>query len=72
MADGEPAGAFVARVTVVEPLGPESLVTVAVAGQELVCKLDGERIPRLDETLRLRADPGRLHLFERDSGKALA
>jgi multiple sugar transport system ATP-binding protein len=69
--DGE-AGRFEARVSVVEPLGPESLVTIAFAGQELVAKLDGERPPAVDERLALAADPSRLHVFDRDSGKALA
>ncbi len=52
----------------VEPLGPESLVTVALAGHEIACRVPPKSVRRAGEKVCLAVDPGRLHLFDRSSG----
>ena len=55
----------------VEPLGSEALVTVALAGQEISCRLPPRTIRRAGEEVHLAIDPERLHLFDRASGQRL-
>ncbi|MBI1779360.1 MAG: sn-glycerol-3-phosphate ABC transporter ATP-binding protein UgpC [Proteobacteria bacterium] len=71
LADGPAAGRFEARVSIVEPLGPESLITVLFAGQEVVAKADGDAAPGIGTPLQLEANLQRLHLFDQTSGMAL-
>ena len=55
----------------VEPLGSEALVTVALAGQEISCRLPPRTVRRAGEEVHLAIDPERLHLFDRASGQRL-
>jgi ABC-type sugar transport system ATPase subunit len=55
----------------VEPLGPDTLVTVAVAGAELACRLPPRSVRQVGEPVTLRLDPARLHLFDRATGRRL-
>ncbi len=71
LADGPSPCRLEASVAIVEPLGPETLITVAFAGQELVAKADGDAAPAIGAALALAATPGRLHLFDQASGNAL-
>jgi ABC-type sugar transport system ATPase subunit len=56
---------------VVEPLGSDTLVLLAVAGRELIARLPPHVPVRPGESLRLWPDLERLHLFEAGSGRAL-
>ena len=61
-----------ARIVVVEPLGAETLLTLAVPGGELVARVP----PRVDLTagmsLKAYLDMAKCHAFDRESGDALA
>ncbi|MGH7067024.1 MAG: ABC transporter ATP-binding protein [Acetobacteraceae bacterium] len=68
--DAAPAGRFLLTGTAltIEPLGPESLVTIALAGQEIACRAPPKSVRRAGEEVRLAVDPERLHLFDRATG----
>jgi multiple sugar transport system ATP-binding protein len=55
---------FDAVVEVVEPLGAEILLDVAVAGQSVVCRVDPSVKARPHEKIRLTFVPERVHFFE--------
>jgi multiple sugar transport system ATP-binding protein len=59
----------------VEPLGPESLITVMTgadrgSGSLVTARLFGDEEPRLEKRVALRPDPEKLHLF-RESGERI-
>jgi multiple sugar transport system ATP-binding protein len=56
--------AFDAVVEVVEPLGSEILLDVAVAGQSVVCRVEPSVKARPHEKIRLVLVPERIHFFE--------
>ncbi|MDN5786074.1 ABC transporter ATP-binding protein [Pseudorhodobacter sp.] len=64
-------GSFEGRVTVLEPLGAETLAYVDIGGQEVVAHADGRKPPALGALVSLAVDPANLHLFGPD-GMALA
>ncbi|MEL6600840.1 MAG: sn-glycerol-3-phosphate ABC transporter ATP-binding protein UgpC [Pseudomonadota bacterium] len=70
MSEGD--GALAGTVSVVEPLGPDALIYVDVAGQEVIAKASGRTPPKVGETVQLTADPDALHLFDAQTGEALA
>ena len=55
----------------VEPLGPDTLVAMTVAGAKspAACRRAVSRQP--GEAVTLAIDPARLHLFDRESGNAI-
>ncbi len=55
----------------VEPLGPDTLVAMQVAGAEIACRLPPRSVRRAGETVTLAIDPTRIHLFDRVSGQRL-
>jgi ABC-type sugar transport system ATPase subunit len=55
----------------VEPLGPDTLVAMQVAGAEIACRLPPRSVRRAGETVTLAVDPARIHLFDRVSGQRL-
>jgi multiple sugar transport system ATP-binding protein len=65
VAADRPTGAFVieARVEVIEPLGPDTLVYAQAGGRELVAKADSKVTLRRGDVVTLVADPGALHVF---------
>ncbi|SDW95295.1 ABC transporter ATP-binding protein [Roseicitreum antarcticum] len=64
-------GLFSGTVSVLEPLGTETLVYVDIGGgHEVIAKADGRTPPRLGETVHLHADAANMHLFD-TSGEAL-
>ncbi len=67
------AGALVveARVTVMEPLGPDTLVYAQFGTDELVAKADARATLRPGDAVVLAAEPDALHVFAADSGAAL-
>ena len=60
-----------ANVTVVEPLGSEVYAYVENGGKELVSRLDPRTTARVGQGLDLVVDMGKMHAFERDSGRTL-
>ncbi len=64
--------AFDARVVVVEPLGAETLVTLACPGGELVARVPPRSDLAPDQNIRAWIDMAKFHAFDRDSGNALA
>ena len=57
------------RVTVIEPLGPETLVYATTAeGEEVAVRVPGRPAVRVDDLLHLAVDPGHVHLFDERSG----
>ena len=55
----------------VEPLGPDTLVAVGIAGTEFVCRLPPRSVRRAGDAVALTVDPARVHLFDRQSGRRL-
>jgi multiple sugar transport system ATP-binding protein len=50
---------------VVEPLGSESLLDVAVASQSVVCRVEPTVKARPHEKIRLAFVPKRIHFFDK-------
>jgi ABC-type sugar transport system ATPase subunit len=67
-ADG---GCLRGTALVVEPLGPDTLVSLELAGTEVSCRLPPRSVRRAGETVTLTLDPARVHLFDRTSGQRL-
>jgi len=61
---GSGALSFDARINVIEPLGPETLVYAEAGGRELVATADGRATLHRGETVRLVADADALHVFD--------
>ena len=59
------------RVTVREPLGPDTLIYVDTPAGEVVAKADARTPPAVGSTVRLGAAPDDLHLFDPEGGAAL-
>jgi multiple sugar transport system ATP-binding protein len=59
-------------VDAVEPLGNEVFMYARAGSHELVARLGPDRLPRVDETVRIRFDRTRLHLFSGEHGGAVA
>ena len=59
------------KVTVREPLGPETLIYVDTPGGDVIAKADGRTPPAVGTTVGLGADVSDLHLFDLETGKAL-
>jgi multiple sugar transport system ATP-binding protein len=55
---------FDAVVEVVEPLGSEILLDVAVAGQSVVCRVEPSVRARPHDKIRLAFVPERIHFFD--------
>ena len=56
---------------VIEPLGSDTLVFFSLREHEMVARVPPERNVRAGETLTLYPDLGRMHLFDRETGRAL-
>ncbi len=59
------------KVTVLEPLGPETLIYVDTPSGEVIAKADGRNPPRVGETVKLGAGVEHLHIFDAATGLAL-
>jgi multiple sugar transport system ATP-binding protein len=60
-----------ANVTVVEPLGSEVFAYVENGGKEMVSRLDPRTSARVGQPLDLVIDMGKMHIFDRETEKAL-
>jgi multiple sugar transport system ATP-binding protein len=69
--DADGGLALAARVGVVEPLGPETLVYAEAGGRELVAKADGRAVLRRGDTVKLVAAADALHVFDAETEAAL-
>jgi len=67
----EVPGAVPGRVYVTEPAGSESLVVVKLGQEFLTARVSGDTGLQYDQLVWLSAQTGRLHFFDRASGKAL-
>ncbi|MEO0730558.1 MAG: sn-glycerol-3-phosphate ABC transporter ATP-binding protein UgpC [Pseudomonadota bacterium] len=64
--DGSPG-----EVVVVEPTGSETQVVIRVSGQDLIGVFRERHTYKPGETVRLLAEPGLIHLFDKASGQHL-
>jgi ABC-type sugar transport system ATPase subunit len=55
----------------VEPLGPDTLVTVAAANQDVLARVPVRRVRAAGEAVTLALESAKLHLFDRQSGRRL-
>jgi multiple sugar transport system ATP-binding protein len=60
------------RVVVVEPTGAETELLVDVGGLQLIVVAHGRPSVQPDDTVRLRVDPAKAHVFDGTSGQRLA
>jgi multiple sugar transport system ATP-binding protein len=63
--------AFAVKIDLVEPLGSDTLVHFMLAGVKTVARVNPELRPKVGETLKLAAQPGKPHVFDKASGKAI-
>jgi multiple sugar transport system ATP-binding protein len=62
---------LVGRVSVVEPLGSESLLYVDVDGKEIIASGPGRNAPRPGSSIGLTAVADSIHFFDADTGESL-
>lgn len=62
---------FDSRITLVEPLGAETLLYVDVAGREIIASGPGRDAPEPGDQVALGAAPDTLHVFDATSGTSL-
>ncbi len=70
VADGKPA-LLEGVVSVVEPLGPETLIYADVNGVEVIATVSGRTPPGPGDRVRLNIAKEEIHIFDSKSGKAL-
>ena len=61
-----------ARVVVVEPTGAETELLLDVAGTQLVAVMHGRTSAQPEDRVRLRVEPGAVHVFDGASGQRLS
>ncbi|MBT8458174.1 MAG: sn-glycerol-3-phosphate ABC transporter ATP-binding protein UgpC [Boseongicola sp.] len=59
------------KVTVLEPLGPETLIYVETPSGEVIAKADGRSPPQVGDLVNLSAGLEHLHVFDANTGVAL-
>ncbi|HSU05548.1 MAG TPA: sn-glycerol-3-phosphate ABC transporter ATP-binding protein UgpC [Acetobacteraceae bacterium] len=69
--DSTGVGLLRGHVLAIEPLGPDTLVTLAVAGQEMLARLPAKTVRTVGERVTLAVDPAKLHAFDRQNGRRL-
>ncbi len=65
------AASYNARVDLVEPMGSETFVHFRLGADPALARLSGDRIPTVGETVELRLDLSRAHLFDAATGAAV-
>ena len=70
MEDGPP-DALVGRVTVVESLGPETIVTLETPAGDVTTRVRGMQPIDFDAQVPCSFDPAGLHLFDATSGESV-
>jgi ABC-type sugar transport system ATPase subunit len=69
--DARGPGLLRGHALAVEPLGPDTLVTVAAANQDVLARVPVRRVRAAGEAVTLALEPAKLHLFDRQSGRRL-
>jgi ABC-type sugar transport system ATPase subunit len=69
--DARGPGLLRGHALAVEPLGPDTLVTVAAANQDVLARVPVRRVRAPGEAVTLALEPAKLHLFDRHSGRRL-
>ena len=69
VAAGSPG--LVVTVSLVEPLGSDTLVHFRLGEADYVARVPPETRPRVGDTLTLAADPASMHLFDPESGAVI-
>ena len=59
------------RVQVVEPLGADTLVHLAIGDGTLIARVPPEVRPTVGSPLAIGVDPARIHLFDAETGRSL-
>ena len=59
-------------IEVAEPLGADTLIFSRIGETEVVCRASMETVTTRTSSITLHANMNRIHLFEKDSGRALA
>jgi hypothetical protein len=68
---GGPPDAMLGRVTVVESLGPETIVTLETACGDITTRMRGMEAIDFDVQVAFSFDPARLHLFSTEGGESV-
>ena len=68
----EPAGRLTGNVSLVEPLGSDTLVHFDVDGAPVTARVEPNFRPKVGEKLPIGFDPARVHLFDPASERAVA
>jgi multiple sugar transport system ATP-binding protein len=58
-------------VKLVEPLGSDTLIHFDLAGASAIARVDPALRPKVGDRLSLRPQPGKLHLFDAETGQVL-
>jgi len=58
-------------VKLVEPLGSDTLIHFDLAGTSSIARIDPALRPKVGDRLSLRPQPGKMHLFDAESGQVL-
>ena len=69
--EGAAGAVLEAVVNVVEPLGDEMLLYLSIDGQDIVAKVDSHQKAEVGQTMRIRVDVARCHVFDADAGENL-
>jgi multiple sugar transport system ATP-binding protein len=64
-------GSTTVTIKLVEPLGSDTLIHFDLAGASAIARVEPSLRPKVGDRVTLRSQPGRIHLFEADSGKVL-
>jgi multiple sugar transport system ATP-binding protein len=70
-AEGRNQSSIRAEVEVMEPTGPDTLVFVELNQTKVCCRLAPDDAPQVGQTLELQFDPGKVLLFDAQSGERL-
>ena len=60
-----------AQLSLREPLGAETLITVSLGSAEMIARVSAQFHQPVGAALTLHVNPNHLHLFDRKSGQAL-
>ncbi len=63
--------AFGVTIELVEPLGSDTLIHFTLAGVKTVARVNPELRPKVGDELKLAAQSGKAHVFDKASGKAI-
>jgi multiple sugar transport system ATP-binding protein len=69
---GEPEpSSLTGEISLIEPLGADTFIEVAVGGTGITCRIEPDRSMRLGDTVRIGLPAAALHLFDAQTGDRL-